>query len=56
MKSIDDVWYKTVFRLRFERGLAWKTVAAVMGGGNSENSVKSACYRYLKKLQRDDAS
>ncbi len=56
VKSIDDVWYKTVFRLRFERGLAWKTVAAVMGGGNSENSVKSACYRYLKKLQRDDAS
>lgn len=46
--SIDDIYLRTIFRLRFERGLAWKTVAAVVGGGNTENSVKMACYRYLK--------
>lgn len=51
--SIDDIYLRTIFRLRFERGLAWKTVAAVVGGGNTEDNVKAACYRYLKKLSRD---
>lgn len=53
VRSIDDIYLRTIFRLRFERGLAWKTVAAVVGGRNSEETVKSACYRYLKKLRRD---
>lgn len=51
--SIDDIYLRTIFRLRFERGLAWKTVAAVVGGGNTEDNVKAACYRYLKKLSRN---
>ena len=54
--GIDDFYIRTIFRLRFERAYSWKAVASTVGGGNSENSVKSACYRYLKNLQRDDAS
>ncbi len=50
VSKIDDMFLKTIFRLRFERGLSWKEVASILGGGNSENSVKSACYRYLGKL------
>lgn len=56
VRSIDDIYLRTIFRLRFERGLAWKTVAAVVGGGNTEEAVKSACYRYLNKLQPDAPS
>lgn len=48
--TIDDYYLRTIFRLRFERGLAWKEVATIVGGRNSEESVKSACYRYLKKV------
>jgi len=54
--GIDDFYIRTIFRLRFERAYSWKEVARAIGGGNSEDSVKSACYRYLKKLHRDDAS
>lgn len=50
--SIDDIYLRTIFRLRFERGLAWKTVATVVGGGNTEDNVRAACYRYLKKLSQ----
>ena len=39
---------RTYFRLRFIRGLRWKEVAAVVGGGNTEGSVKAAVYRYLR--------
>lgn len=50
VETIDDYYLRTIFRLRFERGLAWKEVATIVGGRNSEESVKSACYRYLKKV------
>ena len=40
---------RTIFRLRFIRGLMWCEVAAILGGGNSTYGVKSACYRYLEK-------
>lgn len=54
ISGISDMYLRTIFRLRFMRGCSWKTVAYVLGGGNSEDGVKSACYRYLKKLQRAD--
>ena len=41
IQGIDDD------QTRFLRGLAWKEVAAVIGGRNSEDSVKMVCYRYL---------
>lgn len=50
VKTIEDYYLRTIFRLRFERGLSWKEVASIIGGKNSEESVKSACYRYLKKV------
>lgn len=47
IQTIDDDQTRLIFRLRFLYGLAWKEVAAVVGGRNSEESVKMACYRYL---------
>ena len=45
--DIRDNQTRLVFRLRFLRGLTWKEVARVIGGRNSEDSVKMVCYRYL---------
>lgn len=47
IRSIEDDQTRLIFRLRFIRGLTWKEVAAVIGGRNSEDSVKMVCYRYL---------
>lgn len=38
---------RMIFRLRFLRCLTWSEVAAVIGGRNTEEGVKSVCYRYL---------
>lgn len=46
--GIDDGYLRTIFRLRFERGLSWKEVADTIGGGNTEWGVKKLCYRYFK--------
>lgn len=45
--EIPDIQTKMVFRLRFCRGYQWKKVATMIGGGNTEDSVKKTCYRYL---------
>lgn len=45
--KIPDIQTRMVFRLRFCRGYQWKEVARMLGGGNSEDSVKKVCYRYL---------
>ena len=45
--SIPDDQARLIFRLRFLRGLSWKEVAAIVGGGNTEPGVKMICYRYL---------
>lgn len=50
ISNIQDIQTKMVFRLRFCRGYQWKEVARVLGGGNTEDSVKKVCYRYLGDL------
>ena len=49
IQGIDDDQTRLIFRLRFLRGLAWKEVAAVIGG-RTEESAKRICYRYLSSL------
>lgn len=48
ISDIKDVQLRMIFKIRFCRGYEWKQVARVLGGGNSEASVKSAAYRYLE--------
>ena len=52
VQTIRDPHIRTVFRLRFLRGLEWGEVADVIGGGNTASAVSNACYRYIGKTCR----
>ena len=52
--SIEDPLMRQIFRLRFLCGLSWADVAQTVGGRNSENSIKTACYRYMKRQRMAD--
>ena len=49
--EIPDIQTRTIFRLRFLGGFEWAVVAAVMGGKSNAASVRTACYRYLRKAK-----
>lgn len=53
ISAIPDVQTRMIFRIRFCRGYEWKQVARVLGGGNSEASVKSAAYRYIESCNAE---
>ncbi len=57
-EGIENDHIRMIIRLRFVYALTWKEVSIVVGGGNTESSVKSACYRFLGScngVTRDDA-
>lgn len=49
ISSITDNRTNLIFYLRFICGYEWSAVAEVIGGKNTENAVKSLCYRYLQQ-------
>ncbi len=49
IQGIEDSATRQIFSLRFGEGLSWLQVALRVGGGNTEDGVKKACYRYLRK-------
>lgn len=49
IQGISDPYMKTLFDLRFMCAYSWKEVAYMIGGGNTSDSVRMACYRYLKR-------
>ncbi len=49
--AIPDYQTKLIFSLRYVDCLSWGAVAAKVGGGNTADSVKKVCYRYLKRSQ-----
>lgn len=46
--TITDNRTNLIFYLRFICGYEWQAVAEVIGGRNTEDAVKSVCYRYLQ--------
>ncbi|NCC06731.1 MAG: hypothetical protein EOM30_01485 [Clostridia bacterium] len=52
--DVPDSLLRMIFTLRFINGLTWLQVALHIGGGNTEDSVKKACYRYLDKINAED--
>lgn len=49
IQTIEDSQTRMIFRLRFIRCMAWKEVAAAVGGRNTESGVKNMCYRYIAR-------
>ena len=45
--DIPDSLTRQIFTLRFVNGLTWYQVAMHIGGGNTEDSVRKTCDRYL---------
>jgi len=45
--SIEDSQMRLIMSYRFVNGLPWNQVAANIGGNNTADSVKKACYRFL---------
>lgn len=50
ISSVDDSRMRQILTLRCVEGLHWPDVAAKMGAAESEDSVKQACCRFLKKF------
>ena len=45
--GVEDSLMRQILTLRFVEGRTWNGVADVIGGGNTEGSVKMACARFL---------
>lgn len=48
--DIPDSLTRQIFTLRFINGLSWYQVAAHIGGGNTDDSVRMVCNRYIQKI------
>lgn len=49
IESIEDSRMRRIIRMRFIDKLTWNQVAHRVGGGNTEDSVKKAFYRFIDK-------
>lgn len=52
ISDIPDSLLRMIFTLRFINGLSWYQVSVHIGGGNTEASVKMACYRFLNDYNK----
>lgn len=52
IRSIDDYQIRLILAYRFIDLMSWNQVAQKLGGNNTEDGVKKACYRYLKKTEK----
>jgi hypothetical protein len=49
IEAIDDAQTRLMFKLRFIDCKRWENVAEEIGGGNTADSCRMACVRFLKK-------
>lgn len=47
--TVEDAFIGKLLRLRFVEGRTWRDVARKAGGGNTEDSVRKAVFRWLDK-------
>lgn len=50
--DIPDSLTRQIFTMRFLQGWPWIKIAFSVGGGNTDDSVKKTCYRYLNKSEQ----
>lgn len=46
--NIKDSRMRRIINLRFIEGLSWAKVASYIGGGNTEEGIRKAFYRFMK--------
>lgn len=51
--DIPDSYIRQIFTYRFINGLSWVTVSIRLGGKNTADGVKKACYRYLNTDKKE---
>lgn len=49
IETVEDVEMRRIMWLRFVRQKSWQEVADEIGGGNTEDSVRKRCNRYVEK-------
>lgn len=49
ISNIDDSLTRQIFVYRYAQGLNWVQIASKLGGGNTWESVKKRCQRYITK-------
>ena len=49
ISNIDDSLTRQIFVYRYAQGLNWVQIANKLGGGNTRESVKKRCQRYIAK-------
>ena len=52
IRSVEDYQIRLILSYRFIDLLTWNQVAAMIGGNNTEDSVKKMCYRFLKQSEK----
>ncbi len=46
-----DPYIATMLRLHYVSGWRWKDIAIKQGGGNTKESIRKMCHRYIKKTK-----
>lgn len=54
IENVDDARMRMILSLRFVNGLTWRQVAHSIGGGNTEDSVRKACQRFLQEQDAEN--
>lgn len=44
-----DGYYSVLLQWHYINGKSWRYISAKIGGGNTEDSIKKACHRYILK-------
>ena len=51
IRQIERIRIRLIFLLRFVDLKTWGEVASAIGGDDTDNSCKQACYRYLRGIE-----
>ena len=55
IRKADDPRIEAIMQYRFLELMSWDAVAIALGGGNSEDGVRKAFYRFLKKTHKTES-
>lgn len=54
IRSVKDYQIRLILSYRFIDLMTWRQISMMIGGGNTEDSVKKMCYRFLKKTDKGE--